>query len=1118
MKLLSKQSLFWLGITLLSGTGIIVSRILFSLASPIINLDIRMNRNEALEKAAEIAEKHQFQPVKYQAAVSFLTDSETKTYVELEAGGVKAFEDMMEKNLFMPYQWHVRHFSPGDSHEITFYFTPAGQPYGFTQKLSENDPGANIDSAQARKIAEHAATSDWNINFADYQLVETCKNVAPSGRGDHTFVYERQDIKIGQALYRLKLTVSGDKISQVYPYVKIPESFKLSYIQMRSANNNIAYAAVIAMYLLYILGGGIIGLFFLMRKRWVIISFPFYCALGLSFLQFLTKINELPQYWMEYSTALSPHLFLSKILFSSFYEFLFYTGFYTIVIAAAETFTRKAFSKHIQLWKIWSYPHAASPEIIARTIGGYLFVSIMLGYVIILYFITQKYFGWWTPADTLFDPNILATYAPWLGVIVQSLIAGFTEECLFRAIPLAGGALIGERLGKRRLFIALAFIIQIIIFGAAHANYSCQPSYARLVELIIPSALFGALYLYFGLLLTVIFHVTYDVFWFALPLFLSHAPGSFINQLIVIIITSIPILIIAYQWIKKGSLSKLDASAYNNSWQPAAAAKDLLESPISQEYKTFSRTPLFILIIVLIIPLSTYLINRKQDAPPLNISRAQAIDISKNEWLKKNVELVSPWQPLSQINSSFEETNILNMRHRYIWQLSPQLYRMLLGSYLLPPYWYIRYVRLSGSIIERAEEFDAVIFNESAKIRLAHQLPQEAPGASLEENAARQLALAELSTRFDKKPEQVKEISAEKSQHPSRTDWLFSFADTGIPELDQEQARINISIAGDQIADAYQFIQVPEDWSRRYQAGKAFLDLLAEFFDLLVYLLLIVGLAIAALHLTQSHINWAELLLMFGSMQIILTLLLFNRYPQMVGGFNTTEPFISQLFMNVSGSLIGNIFKAGMLTLLIYLITKVKGIWTTEKNILNALWAVSVGMAIAILGAYINLCFAPVKPLWAHYGSLGGILPLSFMANSLMAWLNTTIIATVICLALQELQRRFALPAWLRGCIIMLFTTIIMGSNSIDSITIWLISSLIIGGAMWLAYEYIFKYDFSLISLACASLFGLGIIQQALFNPYPYCRVQCAVALVLIFGLSFWWYKTINTNNAKELA
>ena len=106
----------------------------------------------------------------------------------------------------------------------------------------------------------------------------------------------------------------------------------------------------------------------------------------------------------------------------------------------------------------------------------------------------SRWLGWWSPSDALFDPDLLATYFPWMGSIANSAQAGFWEECLFRAVPLAGAALLGKKFGKKGWWIGGALILQAVIFGAGHANYPAQPAYARVVELMIPSLGFGLIY------------------------------------------------------------------------------------------------------------------------------------------------------------------------------------------------------------------------------------------------------------------------------------------------------------------------------------------------------------------------------------------------------------------------------------------------------------------------------------------------------------------------------------------------------------------------------------------------------------------------------------------------
>src|SRR5439155_15433387 len=118
-------------------------------------------------------------------------------------------------------------------------------------------------------------------------------------------------------------------------------------------------------------------------------------------------------------------------------------------------------------------------------------------------------------------------------------------------------------------WIAAAFVLQALIFGAAHANYPAQPFYARLGELIIPSFTFGGIYLAFGLLPAIISHFIYDVIWFALPIFVSTAPGIMISKIAVLFFASMPLLIIFYARIRSKQCTMLSAHYLISSWKPS---------------------------------------------------------------------------------------------------------------------------------------------------------------------------------------------------------------------------------------------------------------------------------------------------------------------------------------------------------------------------------------------------------------------------------------------------------------------------------------------------------------------------------------------------------------------
>src|SRR5205085_2675302 len=141
-------------------------------------------------------------------------------------------------------------------------------------------------------------------------------------------------------------------------------------------------------------------------------------------------------------------------------------------------------------------------------------------------------------------------------------------ESLFRAVPLACAALIGDKIGKRRPFIAVAMIFQAVIFASGHAPYANQPSYARVVELIIPALAFGWLYLSFGLLPGIVLHFSYDTAWMSLPLFVSSTGRAHIEQAIVVLLVLTPLWVVLVKRIRMGRSTEVPAEDFNGAWRP----------------------------------------------------------------------------------------------------------------------------------------------------------------------------------------------------------------------------------------------------------------------------------------------------------------------------------------------------------------------------------------------------------------------------------------------------------------------------------------------------------------------------------------------------------------------
>ena len=761
MKHIMRSRLFWIILTIISISLTALTIHFFPKAFPIVHVDLTMDRNQALTQAAEISHTQKLGPDDYSHAIQFSTDDGVKTFVELEGGGKDAFIAMIEHNLYIPYTWQIRHFKEFETNEVEIRFTPDGKPYGFTETIAENSPGAHLTKENARERAEKTAAQFWNIDFTQFKLIEASQETRQTGRIDHTFIYERNNARIREGSYRLRLVMTGDKLSDVTRYIKIPESFTLRYQEIRSYNDSLASGASMLMIVLYIIGGCIIALSFLARKRWLIWRTPMICALIVAFLQLLANLNQFPLLWMYYETSLPYYTFIINQLIRFALGFVVNFLSMALIFAAAETLGRKAFGHHLQLWRVWSEPAVSSLQVFGQTVGGYLLVATDFAFVVFFYLFTTRCCGWWIPSDELINPNILATYFPWLSSIAQSLMAGFQEECLFRAVPLACAALIGQRFGKRNWWIFGAFILQALIFGAAHANYPAQPAYARLIELIVPSFVFGGLYLAFGLLPGIVLHFAIDVIWFALPIFVSSAPYAIINKLIVVVLTLIPLAIVCIALIKKKGWHNATQANYNSAWEPQEAETPKSAAPIkTTSHILFSKESGLLVGTVGIIGLLLWLFAApfKQDSTSLCITRTQAITQAK-EIIKKDID-PELWTAAIYPHITFEQTADEEAQHRFIWKEGKkELYANLLGNYLMPPAWLVRFVKFDGSVEERAEEYQILIAQPESAMQVNHKIPESAHGAHLTENQARTLAHKALHERLHLDPQKLQEIT-----------------------------------------------------------------------------------------------------------------------------------------------------------------------------------------------------------------------------------------------------------------------------------------------------------------------------------------------------------------------
>ncbi len=1090
----------------------------FSQAFPLVNVHISMSRSSALNTAAALAKQYNLGPSSYKQAALFSTDRDVQTYVELNAGGAEAYSSMVTGTLYSPYTWQVRHFKPLETNELTLSFKPDGTFYGFVETIAEKTPGAALSEEQAELVAQQQAEAICQLHISDYKRVEHSKEVRPNGRIDHTFVYERPNICIGKATYRLRLIVSGDKLTGLTHFVKVPEEFYNQYKEMRSANNTLAQAAQIAMLVIYILCIGIVGLMYLIRRKYVLWKAPLFCGLIIALLNAGAHLSQFPLFWFGYQTTSPTGTFIFSSLLQIFINFMFMWALYTFVFMVAESLTRIALPSIGQFWKTWTRSSGSSWTTLGNTLAAYLIVPLAFADIILFYRITTKYFGWWTPSEQLTDPNILASYLPWLNAVAPSVSAGFLEECLFRAFPLAAALLLGRRYGKKNWWLAGAFILQICIFGAAHANYPAQPAYARLVELILFSALMGIIYLKRGLLVGIITHTIYDLVWFALPIFISCSSYAWIQKIIVIILGLLPLIIILLRRIQYGRWHNLDLQECNCTQLASVSEPSTQEQQDvhaeAEEHTSIKRIHTKILGIATIIALIVWvtLTQFNPDAETLVRSKKDAENISKVILEQHGFEIGKDWTALPQAvhynspttHHQLPETNALN-QHTFIWQeCGKSMYKQLLGTYLEQPHWDIRYVRFNGSVQERSEEYFISIDNKHTS-RIKHILPEDRPGQELAEQEARIIAHKTLLNIYGINAENCTEISAVSSKKPHRLDWQFIFAEKNQPHVKEGQTRIAISIAGNELSGYCRYIHVPEEWVRT-QTRLATRNSLINIVSTMILFAMFIMLGISIFRKKKQPASvpyWTAFTLILG----LFFLQNLNYIPFLIASLvNAQEPYWQQVFRLSGGLFISTIIMALLYPLCISFVSIKSQHSYKSKNIF---YGIALGICWAGLFALLNYCAPSMTPVIGNVHSLNYYSPcLAIILERIGQFLTYTLAALFSIQGLNTLSKsRYS--NILQISLIILISFLFLASQPIITIPHMLISSCLLSICLAAAYYMVLRHVPTITPWITATLIALSMLQHGILLMTPAALLCNSIGIIIVYIAAWFWYTNL---------
>ena len=436
------------------------------------------------------------------------------------------------------------------------------------------------------------------------------------------------------------------------------------------------------------------------------------------------------------------------------------------------------------------------------------------------------------------------------------------------------------------------------MFGSAHANYPGFPAYSRPVELLLPSIVWALLFLRFGLLPTILLHASFDLSLFSIPLFLVDAPGARVQQGLVILAASIPLVVVLLRRLKAGAWGELPDRLRNAGWQPAhpaveaqsQAPVDRAAGPVATRFH--DALPLLgIAGVVAWLAFAPF----RADVAPLTLDRVDAIAAADAALAARGVTLGPQWQRFAVVRLATDVPQQWQA-HKFVWrEVGAKAYRALVGGPLAPPVWEVRYATFGGDVVARAEEWRVTVANDRSIRTIVHALPEALPGAHLSRQAALAIASRELAVRFGVDTAALQEVGADELQRPARTDWSFVFGNPQVDVGKGGEARYAVAIGGDQVTAAGRFVHLPETWLRAERERDNRLQIVAlagvGIFMAAGLAALIVGIRNWVRHRVDARgLRWV-----MGITFALVALGALNGWPAVAMQLSTTDPIASQL-------------------------------------------------------------------------------------------------------------------------------------------------------------------------------------------------------------------------------
>jgi hypothetical protein len=229
-----------------------------------------------------------------------------------------------------------------------------------------------------------------------------------------------------------------------------------------------------------------------------------------------------------------------------------------------------------------------------------------------------------------------------------------------------------------------------------------------------------------------------------------------------------------------------------------------------------------------------------------------------------------------------------------------------------------------------------------------------------------------------------------------------------------------------------------------------------------------------------------------------------NNLPVFAAQASTAQPLGLQIGIAIASSIVFGLFTGAGLALVAGLVAGDRRTHSSPAMRSAVVLGVSVGLAMAGIGALIHLAAPLTAPVWGSLGPASTFVPfISGALGPLGGFFTRTLILLAVVYGL--FHRPNAAGIWI------LVGLALEGASSVETISSWLIIGGTAGIVLWIAYRFVFRHQSELVLLAAATLSVLSVLRDGMQRMYSGALpASVAAAIIVAISALIWFRGTIS--------